>query len=896
MSAGPPIRAAVSPNRIVMKRDALPLLVPLLLLGALLASPPPAGAQDVEMLGREYGTRPPPAYYETLARDPDAFTFQRGWKGRLGGRLPGGEDPDPGGEPGGGGEEPEGGRRFQTAEAFQPGVAATLGPREGTVEGEIAFPVVLGRFQDTDSVAFDSARVQREFFDGPNSRFKTIPDYYAEVSGGRVQLEGATHDWATSSLTREDVAGGTSGLGGGSRVGEYIVQLLVELDDRGVDWGRFDNDGPDGVPNSGDDDGYVDVLAVIHPTRGAECGGAGGDDRIWSHRWTIAQAWSGTTNENDRPYGYVTSIASNSTAHNIRVNDYTIQPLLSCDGRTINEIGVMAHELGHGFGLPDLYCTASSCSHTGAGNWALMATGTWGCRGGNPSHPCHMSAWSKSVLGWVDVVELGRGRDLGTLSLPPVETSGAVHRVEAGDGSGEYFLLENRQVQPDGFDEELYEPGVLIWHVDPAVLEESWPSNTINNDPTRMGVWLRQADGLDELGAGAVGRGDGGDPFPGASGQDAFHAGTSPAAYTHGGEAAGVTFLDIGPGSGQEMMYRAVTRYQEIRLAVEGIEPTEPLFTVDGATRSSPEAVVRSAPFEEHLFEAAPGHPVEDGIRIAFQGWKDGAPRIRDHTTGLEDETLVASYDGRQVRFDVPMESPVSGVTPGSVLLEPGTDDGWAPEGADVAVTAEPRTGFGFVAWSGELEGSPNPTVVTADGPLSATARFEKTFTSSAPSSVEVRAAVAHEIVLEAAHANEPVRWSLVEGTLPPGLSLDPEGLITGAPLEEGAYPLTLEARDAIGLVATATVTLGVREPGFSATTLTAPFLILNAVPDEHQRAYLDRHGNRNGRYDLGDLRAYVLATPELAASGTLPGPIRMLVPAVDMEAAPDSADGGGSP
>ena len=32
--------------------------------------------------------------------------------------------------------------------------------------------------------------------------------------------------------------------------------------DADVDFGLFDNDGPDGVPNSGDDDGYVDIIFI----------------------------------------------------------------------------------------------------------------------------------------------------------------------------------------------------------------------------------------------------------------------------------------------------------------------------------------------------------------------------------------------------------------------------------------------------------------------------------------------------------------------------------------------------------------------------------------------------------------------------------------------------------
>lgn len=860
--------------------------IPFLLLGGVFMAPGAGQGQDVEMLGREYGTRPPAEYYETRARFRDAFTFGRAWKGRLGGGIGGS----------GGGLEPGGELQGASADRMQAVIAATLGPREGTVEGDIAFPVLLGRFADTDSVAFDRDRVRTEFFDGPNSRFRTIPEYYEKISGGRVRLDGVTHDWVASTLTQDDVAGGVSGLGGSSRVGEFIVQLLVELDDGSVDWGRFDNDGPDGVPNSADDDGYVDVIAVIHPTHGAECGGADRDDRIWSHRWQLR--WAAGQE-------YVTSTPSNSAeneSNNVKIDDYTIQPLLSCDASSINEIGVMAHELGHGFGLPDLYCTADGCGHAGAGTWGLMGSGSWGCRGGKPSHPCHMTAWSKAVLGWADVMELSRDEDLGTLTLPAVETSGTVHRVEAGDGSGEYFLVENRQIQADGFDDELYAPGLLVWQVDPDVVAQRWPSNSINNDPTHLGVWLRQADGLDELASGG-GRGDAGDPFPGSTGQDVFHASSSPASFTHAGRSAGVTLLDIAQGSGQEMSYRVLTRYQAIDLAVQGADATDP-FLVDGAEKTPVESVVRSAPFEEHVFEAAPGQKEAEGVRIAFQGWDDGAPRIRDFTTGLDDTTLVAVYEGRQLQ-PVALVSPVEGVSPGTVRVDPGTEDGWVPEGSTVTVSAEPRTGFDFVEWGGSLEGSPNPTELTVNEPLSATAVFEKTFAPSTPSRAEVRAAVEHRIVLEAENANAPVEWRLIEGSLPEGMSFEEEGLISGVALELGVFPLTLQVRDAIGLEATAGVTLDVQDPGFSVETLTGPFLLREAGPDEHQRAYLDRNGNGNERYDLGDLRAYVLATPELVASGQLPERIRLLVPAVDMEADDESpparppgggGDGGGGP
>jgi hypothetical protein len=44
------------------------------------AAPPDLSAQDVEMRGRVDGKRPPAAYYEVLARDPNACQFRRVWK------------------------------------------------------------------------------------------------------------------------------------------------------------------------------------------------------------------------------------------------------------------------------------------------------------------------------------------------------------------------------------------------------------------------------------------------------------------------------------------------------------------------------------------------------------------------------------------------------------------------------------------------------------------------------------------------------------------------------------------------------------------------------------------------------------------------------------------------
>ena len=102
-----------------------------------------------------------------------------------------------------------------------------------------------------------------------------------------------------------------------------------------------------------------------------------------------------------------------------------------------------------------------------------------------------------------------------------------------------------------------------MWHIDPTVVANRWSQNSINNDPAHMGVWLRQADGENRLAQSNGGRGDGGDPFPGTSGQSVFHAGSLPASVSHQGAATGLTLLDIAEVAGN-VEFRALTRFRRL--------------------------------------------------------------------------------------------------------------------------------------------------------------------------------------------------------------------------------------------------------------------------------------------------------------------------------------------
>ncbi len=313
--------------------------------------------------------------------------------------------------------------------------------RGGVLSGVLNIPVIMGLFSGVSS-SIDSVLLEKELFTGPwNSG--TMREYYLENSGGLLEVTGEVLGWRQLDFDEVYYSGGFGSWGldpGAARTGEYIQDAVLSVDGF-VDFGDFDNDGPDGVPNSGDDDGYVDVLILVTPTMGAEC-----DDfsnHFWSHSWRYS-AW----NDQGGPLSTADPSASGGM---IKVEDYIIVPSISCDASagsgsaedTIIEIGVFCHELGHSLGLVDLYDTGYY--GTGIGYWGLMGYGAWN----KPESPAHLCAWSKERLGWVDVIEAGY--QTRTIAVEPVARSRTVvkmeipvtkfSRRECPLGSGEYSLL-----------------------------------------------------------------------------------------------------------------------------------------------------------------------------------------------------------------------------------------------------------------------------------------------------------------------------------------------------------------------------------------------------------------------------------------------------------------------
>jgi len=200
----------------------------------------------------------------------------------------------------------------------------------------------------------------------------------------------------------------------------------------------------------------------------------------------------------------------------VALNDVSMLPL-----------GLATHELGHDLGLPDLYDTTPSDNpdSEGIGEWGLMGSGDWlGTVPNAANRPAHLCAWSKIDLGWM------------TPQVLTTSTIGLLRRVEdhaecyiayphyAKSGS-EYFLLENRQrvLFDAGLVNSGPADGLLIYHVDEAVIAANRVADTVNDDEAHKGIDVECANSYvpehiinqDPLDAN-VNRGDAGNPWSAA--------------------------------------------------------------------------------------------------------------------------------------------------------------------------------------------------------------------------------------------------------------------------------------------------------------------------------------------------------------------------------------------
>ena len=250
--------------------------------------------------------------------------------------------------------------------------------------------------------------------------------------------------------------------------------------------------------------------------------------------------------------------------------------------------------------------------------------------------------------------------------------------------------------------------------------------------------------------------------------------------------------------------------------------------------------------------------------------------------TPVTDATYVADYGAVEYRLDLSLAGGVNGIAPAELATNPPDSDFWFTPGSTVTLSAQAKTGFRFLGWTGDLLGHSNPATFSIVTPVSAGADFELVY-SIATQPIELPAATPVDLHLMVEHGTAPVVWSLVSGSLPEGVAFDASGRFTGASLQNGSFTITVSASDATGLPAQADIVLDFVRPRLSIDELTSQFLLVGPRLSDAQQKYLNREGNNTGACDLGDFRAWTLSDPTLPLSVSTDGVVLRTILVGDM-------------
>jgi M6 family metalloprotease-like protein len=603
-------------------------------------------------------------------------------------------------------------------------LASPTAPGGGRVAGRVIVPVIPIAYRNV-APPFPASRYNDLFFSpAPTNRPYSLRTFYEQLSNGNLTVDGRIFDWVVADSNDTYYEDGCNGIGvlapcpqrPVSRFGELLLRTLEAVSQgpsASTVWSQFDNDGADGVPNSGDDDGVVDFVTFLQPERDGACSNS---SNIWAHRFVI-RAWNGGS-----PYLTRTPWTGHPGQF-LKVDSYTIQSavggLAACDAASLMPIGTLAHETGHAFGLPDLYDTdlSNPAATQGIGEWGLMGSGNYA----RPYSPARFEAWSLVEMGWVTVDTLTAGREV---RLGPVATSDTVLYVPV-PGTDEFYLLENRQaVESDSaqmnpaFGSRQKSPGLVVWHIDQGQVDQHGldVDNRVNSGPVH-GVALVQADGRNDLGIpGGSNRGDTGDAFPGSTGNSSLCRTTSPASSDNQGAFArfcleSVTQLADGTVGFRYVSFRSVfaADHPEVRIKVNGasVVRVDQFFMPGTLTELSIDSV--------QLDQSGRN-------RFDFLRWSDGGRRTHAVTAGEIPDTILAS-----VAVSHRLRTSVQGAAPIAIVSEVTGDIGagvFLPEGSRITLRAARLPGAVFAGWTGDTTSTRDTLLLTMGHPFDLVANF----------------------------------------------------------------------------------------------------------------------------------------------------------------------------
>lgn len=275
---------------------------------------------------------------------------------------------------------------------------------------------------------------------------------------------------------------------------------------------------PSNLVVDSDGDGWVDNVCFV--IKGATDAWA---NLLWPHRFCLYSQ-----------YAYI---------NGKRVYDYNFQ--LS-DNLTTSGVGVLAHEMFHTLGAPDLYHYTSD---------GISPTGTWDVMCSNTNPPQHMSAYMKFKYGgWISSIPTLNTSGTHTLN-PLTSSTGQVFRINSPNSASQYFIVEFRK-KTGTFENSLPGSGMLIYRINPAVNgNASGPPDEVyvfryNGTPTSNGT-VTAAN------------------FSSETGRTAFNNTTNPYCFLADGTLGGISISSVGSSAGSTISFNVTLSDMPLNLTGE---------------------------------------------------------------------------------------------------------------------------------------------------------------------------------------------------------------------------------------------------------------------------------------------------------------------------------------
>src|SRR5436190_1080462 len=738
------------------------------------------------------------------------------------------------------------------------------------VSGILRVTAILFRYKDSPAPTFVAANYDDVLFGATPTgaaagRPYTYRSFYKEMSNGVFDIQGTTYGYTTLDSNEVYYTGGTSatcqaanpygstncnGLFSSaaiSRMRSGLMEALTKLDAQ-IDFSQY-------VDST---TGFVPLVLFMHEAIGGECGPSNApQNHLWAHRFALPTF----TTQDDWP---------GHAGQKVKISDYILQPAVggasSCTSTEIMPIGTVAHETGHGFGLPDLYDTDNVSE--GIGEWGLMSSGNFT----TPLSPSRMEAWSLNELGWVTIVPVTTNNTY-TFDAAPLSDTAFYVRVQGANPRGEYFLLANRQRKQSDSAVIRYhchragDPvpcggGLLIWHVDSAQM--ATPGNSVNTGSIH-GLELMQADAFGNLDAAAAGnacpatsmvdgcsnRGDAGDLYPGTLVNTALVYRTNPASLKNfDGSFAGVAIDSIRQLVTDHTM---AFRLRFGALTVARASDTGAVIQFDASNFNVFRDLLEAG--SSHTIGFSDNQVAPNGrTRWHFVSWSDGFAMSHTITGSLSGTTYTAT-----VRRDFKLIATSSGtgsITPDTMVNLAGD---FIPENRPVKLTPIP-SGNQFCGWTGDSTTTDSVITVPMQRPYTLTASFGTgaTITSGGARPAGIMGAT-YADTLQISGGGGVTVWSLISGALPLGVTLSTAGVVSGFPRQTGSFSYTARVTSC-GTVSRA-FTLSITAPTLATSDVVAELLGPTAPLNADQVRYLDFIGNNNGSFDVGDFLAWFKAT-----------------------------------